>query len=718
VKPNFSTTRPRDDARDGARDGARDTVAAQTAPTGPPAPEERGKRDRGFRPDIQGMRAIAVAMVVVYHLWPKVLPGGFAGVDVFFVISGYLITGHMARGFRREGRIRLLDFWGRRARRLLPAVALVLTATWLVARQVLPETQLPNTVKQIRASALYFQNWVLARDNADYLHSADAPTPVQHFWSLSVEEQFYLFWPFLFVLGAFVAWRAGRRAGRVGVLLLALAVFAVSLWWSAHLTAVDPASAYFVTTTRIWELALGGVLTLLPGRLIGMLARQGWLAWIGLVMIVVSAFVLDGASEFPGTDALLPVGGSALLIACGSAAARFGPAFLTSLRPMVFLGDVSYSLYLWHWPIIVLWKAKSGGGIGYLDGPVIAAVSIALAWLTKVLVEDRIRLAPAIARSPGRSLATAITVLIPVVLVAFYSPPKAFSGTVDAKHPGAAVLAGDATAAKGVAPIPSPDEAPLDVDPFSACETPIPSVAPRPCTYGSPAGAKLRVALIGDSVANQYRAILSKAATQRHWYVVTDLHGQCPWTATTMARSGTSDPYTACHDWGRMVLHDMITKYKPDVVVTSERPVLGTPDHPKPDATSFGEIADGMVQYWKQLAAHGIRVVAVRESPEPGRNIPDCLSRPGNDAAACTTPTSKAILTDTALQQAVAKMRGGAELMDLNSLICEPASCPPIIGNVVVYRDTHHLTQTYITSLAPYFLRKFVATKAVRAALR
>jgi peptidoglycan/LPS O-acetylase OafA/YrhL len=672
----------------------------------------------GFRPDIQGLRAIAVTMVVVYHLWPKALPGGFAGVDVFFVISGYLITGHMARTFAKHGRIRLLDFWGRRARRLLPAVAVVLTATWLVARQVLPTTQLPNTVEQIRASALYYQNWVLARDQTDYLHSADAPSPVQHFWSLSVEEQFYLLWPFVFVLAALVAWRAGRRSGRVTALAIAAGVLGVSLWYSSYYTGANPSAAYFVTTTRIWELALGGLLTLLPGRIVAVLARQGWLGWIGLAMVVASALVLSNTSHFPGTVALLPVGGSALLIACGSARAVAGPSWLTSVPPMVFVGGISYSLYLWHWPIIVLWKAKSGGGIGYADGPAIIVVAVVLAWLTKMFVEDRVRLSPIITRSPARSLTTAITVLIPVVLVAFYTPPTPFKGRVDALHPGAAVLAGDATAARGIAPIPTPAEAPLDVDPFSACETPIPAVAARPCTYGNPHGAKLRVALIGDSVANQYRAILSDAARSRGWFVVSDLHGQCPWTATMMAQSGTSDPYTVCHDWGRQVLTDMLTKYKPDVVVTSERPVLGTPSHPAPDKVSFGQIGDGMVQYWNQLAAHGIRVVAVRESPEPRRNIPDCLSRPGNNAASCTTSRSKAIVKDTALDQAVAKMSGGADIIDLNSLICEPTTCPPIIGNVVVYRDTHHLTQTYISSLAPYFMRKLLATRAVRSAQR
>ena len=152
---------------------------------------------RDYRPDIQGMRALAVAMVVVYHLWPSVLPGGFAGVDVFFVISGFLITGHLRREYASTGTVRLVDFWGRRAKRLMPAAALVLTVTWVASRYVLPATRLAGTASEIVSSALYFQNWRLSWNAVNYLNATAAPSPVQHFWSLSVEEQFYLGWPIL-----------------------------------------------------------------------------------------------------------------------------------------------------------------------------------------------------------------------------------------------------------------------------------------------------------------------------------------------------------------------------------------------------------------------------------------------------------------------------------------------------------------------------------------
>jgi peptidoglycan/LPS O-acetylase OafA/YrhL len=207
-----------------------------------------------FRPDIQGLRALAVALVVVYHLYPSLLPGGFVGVDVFFVISGFLITGHLWRGYQRTGTVGLPDFWGRRARRLLPAAVLVLVATWLVSRLVLPTSRLADTATQIRASALYFQNWQLAHDAVDYLTSRDPASPVQHFWSLSVEEQFYLLWPLLFLVAGFLARRRGGRSGRGGRVVVAglTSVLVVgSLAYSVYETRVDPKAAYFVTTTQM-----------------------------------------------------------------------------------------------------------------------------------------------------------------------------------------------------------------------------------------------------------------------------------------------------------------------------------------------------------------------------------------------------------------------------------------------------------------------------------
>src|SRR6516225_8136254 len=281
------------------------TVAVSVA-TGNSDGSRKPGRSQGFRPDIQGLRAIAVAMVVIYHLYPSLLPGGFVGVDVFFVISGFLITGHLWRGYQRTGKVGLVDFWGRRARRLVPAAALVLTVTWLASRLVLPATRLADTADQVRASALYFQNWLLAHSAVDYLKSANVASPVQHFWSLSVEEQFYLLWPWLFVVAAILARLRARRSARqrgpgvnVGLAVatgLAGALVLGSLAYSVYDTRTDPAEAYFVTSTRVWELGLGGLLALLPQRLGRPLSRQGWLGWAGLAPAAASPSLLRGPS--------------------------------------------------------------------------------------------------------------------------------------------------------------------------------------------------------------------------------------------------------------------------------------------------------------------------------------------------------------------------------------------------------------------------------------
>src|ERR1700744_1818699 len=232
------------------------TVVASAA-TGAGDSTRKPGENQGFRPDIQGLRALAVTAVVIYHLYPSALPGGFAGVDIFFVISGYLITGHLWRGYAQTGKVGLADFWGRRARRLVPAAALVLTVTWIAARMIQPATQLVDTAQQILASALYFQNWQLSSDAVNYLKSGDTASPEQHFWSLSVEEQFYIVWPLLFLPAAFLtvmfasrragAARADRRAQRtrtrgvvVGMLTAALVI--ASLVYSVYETRANPSA--------------------------------------------------------------------------------------------------------------------------------------------------------------------------------------------------------------------------------------------------------------------------------------------------------------------------------------------------------------------------------------------------------------------------------------------------------------------------------------------
>jgi peptidoglycan/LPS O-acetylase OafA/YrhL len=720
------------------------SAAAAVGATAKSEADAAKKPDRGFRPDIQGMRALAVGMVVIYHLYPKLLPGGFAGVDVFFVISGFLITGHLLREYQKTGTIALLGFWGRRAKRLLPAAALVLTVTWLLSRLVLPATQLADTAAQIRASALYFQNWQLAANAVDYLKADSSATPVQHFWSLSVEEQFYLGWPLLFLLAALAAGTIGRRRakqaeetkhaeetgqarrarGHLVIFLLAAAVVAGSLWYSVYYTRVNPAGAYFVTTTRIWELGLGGLLALLPARAVKRLGRVGLLGWAGLGLVVASAFVLNGTQAFPGILALLPAGGAAVLLLGGSAAGRLGPSRLTSIRPMVFLGGISYSLYLWHWPLIELYTAWHGHAVGRLSGPAIIAVSVALSWLTKVWVEDKVRTASLLSGHDWRSVSTALAAAVPVALATVFlvTQPGPWNGKLGPNYPGAAALASSVAQVKPEPVLPEPATVALPQYWQDGCLVAESSSIPKTCAYGDTKTPVLTVALVGDSMAGDWFTPLDQIAKQRHWKLVTDLHAACPLTTATMVNGANSDqgpgrPYIACHNWGTTVVHDLEASIRPDVVITSDFPGEATVQHPKGGAAAQADIGSGMAQYWEQLQKHGISVVAIAESPEMGLNVPMCLAKHPGSPDRCSVPVAKALPPDLPTSYAVKAASGTVPLIDMNKLICGSVSCPPVVGNVLVYQDDHHLTSTYAATTAPYLEQRLLqASKTLASA--
>jgi peptidoglycan/LPS O-acetylase OafA/YrhL len=710
------------------------TAAAPSA-----AKTDEGSRKAGgnreFRPDIQGLRAIAVAMVVIYHLHPSALPGGFAGVDVFFVISGYLITGHLWRGYQRTGKVGLADFWGRRARRLIPAAALVLTVTWIASRIVQPATQLAETAQQILASALYFQNWQLSADAVNYLKSDDAATPVQHFWSLSVEEQFYIVWPLFFLIAAFLAWvltvrraatgRDAQRARRakasgavVGVLTASLVI--ASLAYSVYETNANPSAAYFVTTTRMWELGIGGLLAITPARLTRTLARQGWLGWLGLAAVIASAFVLTGSMAFPGALALLPVLGAVALIAGGSAEGRYGPARLTSLPFMVFIGDISYSLYLWHYPIINLYTDWRGRAPSLLSGPFILAVAIELAWLTKTFVEDKVRLAPFIARHKWRSLAVALVAIVPVALTAIYiaAEPAPWTGTLGPNYPGAAALAGKVTHVPAAPILPPPDNISESLYLTAGCLDDFPVTQPKECVFGDTTNPVLTVALVGDSGAGEWFDALDAIAVQRHWKLVTELHSSCPWSAAMILNWNGIGTLTACHTWGAAVLHDLTTTIRPDVVLTTDYPsLLSTPDHPVNESpAAMAEIGAGMAQYWTRLEDAGISVTAIKESPDLVEDVPTCVEEHPTDLAKCNVPVSEAVLRNSPITDAAKLMDGKVNVVDANSLICGPKACAPVVGNVLVYLDRHHLTWYYSKSTAPFLEPLLLAANKVLAA--
>lgn len=348
-----------------------------------------------MRPEIQALRAVAVAAVVLHHGWPAVAPAGYMGVDVFFVVSGYLITALLLREVHRTGGISLREFYVRRARRILPAAMAVLLAVSAATLAFAPYRDWAAFFREIVASAFYVENWRLAADSQSPASADLESTPVQHFWSLSVEEQFYLAWPLLILLALWIFHRRGAPLQRILWIVLGT-VSVLSFAWSLVLTVDDHNLAYFSTLSRAWEFGAGGLLALLATRVARATGAhwkiaRSWASWTGIALIAVPIITFQDTEAFPGLWVLLPVAGTLAIIWAGMPEMRWSTARLVGLRPVQWVGDISYSLYLWHWPIFMF--APMITGVPSPPALMVALVGFALvvSALSKRFIEDPFR---------------------------------------------------------------------------------------------------------------------------------------------------------------------------------------------------------------------------------------------------------------------------------------------------------------------------------------
>jgi peptidoglycan/LPS O-acetylase OafA/YrhL len=691
-------------------------------------------RRRGFRPDIEGLRAVAVLAVVLFHAGVPGLGGGFVGVDVFYVVSGFLITGLLWREMETTGTIRLAHFYGARARRLLPAAGIVVVATAIGAAALLPPLQARDVLGDAIASALYVGNYRLAVNGTDYLAADAPPSPFQHYWSLGVEEQFYLLWPALIIGTAWLARRRSRRdgaqAGPVAPYLLALAsVAALSLAVSLAWTRTQPPWAFFSLPSRAWELAAGGLVALSARRW----SRLPWAAaaatgWAGLVLIVVACTRLGEHTPYPGTAALLPVLGTVLVVGGGCAAPRRGAGRGLSAPPMRALGRLSYSWYLWHWPILLLAPPLLGHSLGLAGRLAAVALSGALAALTLHLVENPGRFAAPLRHSAARSLTLGGTVttvavgagllllvLVPVPVgngaVAFAPtlrmPPRPASPTVDPHDEAIRQMTAQVQAAVAASAgrrdvpanlSPSIARAPADkADAFvNGCLRAWLDAGQPPCASGD-TSSSTRVALVGDSHAAMWGPALEPLVERRHWRLETLTRATCPLIDLPITSPYLGREYTECERWRGQIL-DRLQAERPRLVVLSMSRRYGA---------DFGFTAysrpwlDSLARTVARIRSSGAVVLVLGPVPDPHVIVPTCLSGHLDDATACSPARSVAVNDAGIAAEAASTAAGRGQYADLTRLFCTADRCPVIVGNVLVYRDDNHLTAGYARMLAP-----------------
>jgi peptidoglycan/LPS O-acetylase OafA/YrhL len=622
---------------------------------------ERSTADRRhFRPDVEGLRAVAILLVVLNHVGVPGVGGGYVGVDVFFVISGYLITSQLVRD-----RVPIHVFYARRALRLLPAATTVTVVSLVGAWLWLSPLLIDQVVKDALAAAGYVSNLQFAARGTDYLAADAAPSPFQHFWSLAVEEQFYLFWPLVLLV---------RRRRLIWALVGFSLVLCVT---ETHRSAPW---AYFGTHTRVWELGTGALLAIHAPRPI----RR--LGWMGLAAIVVAAVAYGPDTSYPGAFALLPVAGAAAVIAGRGAA-------VLACRPFQIIGRLSYGWYLWHWPLLMIIPVT-----GVPPRLVVAAAALGLAWLTHRVVENPIRFHPAL-RSRARygvlvgAVCAAVVVTTAATVDAF--PREIPHGAAAVRGPigPAAIRAGAAlrTIPSNMRPTLAMARKELPKVYQDLCNQGIEEITVRDsCVYGDLSSDTI-VVLLGDSHAAHWFPALELLALRRHWRLVSLTKSSCTAADVLVWADALRRPYTECQTWRSAALA-RIAQLKPRLVVTSS----AFSYRPADPAASWRA---GWRHTFDALTATGARVVAIADTPAMGSPVPACLAQHPRAVWACNRPVAAA--TADAQRPVMLGLAGGrVTVVDPIPWLCVSV-CPAVLGNLLVYRDAQHLTPRIAVALAP-----------------
>ena len=657
-------------------------------------PQRESGKQR-YRADVQGLRAVAVGLVVLDHANVPHLAGGYIGVDVFFVISGFLITGLLLGDSHR--RLRFSSFYARRALRILPAATAVIVVTDIMSVLIMNFVNARSVLNDSIWAAFFAANVRFAHQGTNYFSTGPPPSPLQHLWSLAVEEQFYVVWPAILALtivGFYALPRlsARRRAHQGGELprrriaIVLLVIFAASLYLSISQTAANHVASYFSTPDRAWELAAGAVLaTIQPALTRIPPALRAALTWLGIAGIATAAVTYSPATPFPGSAALLPVLGSCAVLVGGIGAPRFGANQLLAVRPMQFVGNISYSLYLWHWPLLVLAADYYGFTLSVWQNLAVVAVAVMVATLSYYFLENPIRHWRSARARPRRALLlwpVALTAVLASVLALQPSDPFGV-GAVTTAPPGGAVTAVrsavDAALANELIPTvltPNIADAATDFKSIGDCSGYAHRTS-RLCEMGDPHGKHL-VVVFGNSHSSMWIPAMRIIAKRAHWRFIPVVKEACGYADYVAPIT------TQCTEWYQWALQ-RLHALRPQVLL------IGNYLHGGWD-TALPTITTAM----KRLVP---RVVLMTDAPSIARVPADCLLAAGATQGSCLWPESKHNLAALPVLEAIGHEED-VQVINAAPWFCYNKLCPSVIDSIIPYADTAHITQAYSVFLA------------------
>jgi peptidoglycan/LPS O-acetylase OafA/YrhL len=669
----------------------------------------------GFRPDIQGLRAVAVLLVLASHAGLSLFAGGYVGVDVFFVLSGFLITSLLVKEMHETGRISIAGFFARRARRILPAASLVLIATLIASWVWFPVTRIQEVMQDAFMTVIYIVNYRFVVESVEYLNADAMPSPFQQYWSLAVEEQFYMVWPLLLLAVLALAGRNALKATRTAVWVVA-GVIALSLVASVAVTQAAQPVAYFATHTRVWELAAGAIIALtLPTwkRVPGAVAAI--LALIGLAAIVAAGVLYDDATPFPGYTAMLPVVGTMLVIVAGTGVVG-GPNVvgrLLSTAPFQFVGKISYSLYLWHWPILIIGPLALGVESSLMLNLVLLMAAFAISQLSYAYVETPVRNGRLLKSSSLWGLVTGICcslLSLAVLLTLTVTVPKTSAeppAPVEAASDEAESLSRLERAALITAvpddlnpsllevnndqPVIYDDGCHLDFDQ---------TTAPDHCIYGAET-SDVTVVLIGDSHAAQWFPALERIAEDEGWQLIVRTKSACTPVSVPVYNSSLEQVYWQCSEWRENVFNEL-DRLRPDLVVLGSTDSMPAVDGT--DAERDGIWLDGWSETLERVLAVSGEVVAIADTPWGNDVIPDCVALHPASVDKCNIDPAEGVRKADRRTAAMAlQQEAGVTVIDPLGWFCLEDVCPVIVDSILVFRDKHHVSTPYMLTLTELF---------------